>query len=281
MFQKLQNIKLLIFYFLNFIFKKISFRLLVFIMTAVLTGCYSMDPVNTAVLGVQAIQAITVSNKEVKYLADQACNELDHRYKILGVGTSYYNRLSHLSKDLDQSIHGTKLDFKVYLSKEINAFALANGCVRVYSGLIDILDNDEIRSVLAHEIGHVALNHHKKSYQLMKASLVAISAAGAYTGVGVLNNALFQDALYSIINSKFSKTQEIQADNYSVDMMIRNYKPAISLATALEKIENLHNNNINAFGYLFNDHPSTGYRVRNIKNRIYLIEKNNLKNKDN
>ncbi|VTR30443.1 Uncharacterized metalloprotease yggG [Serratia fonticola] len=34
---------------------------------------------------------------------------------------------------------------------------MANGCIRVYSGLMDMMDDNEVEGVLGHEMGHVAL----------------------------------------------------------------------------------------------------------------------------
>ena len=40
---------------------------------------------------------------------------------------------------------------------------MANGCVRVYSGLMDMMTDNEVEAVLGHELGHVALGHSRKS----------------------------------------------------------------------------------------------------------------------
>jgi putative metalloprotease len=47
-------------------------------------------------------------------------------------------------------------------------FATADGSVRVYSGLMDIMDDNELLAVIGHEIGHVA-NH--DSQDAIKSSL--------------------------------------------------------------------------------------------------------------
>ena len=45
------------------------------------------------------------------------------------------------------------------MTKEVNAWAMANGCIRVYSGLMDMMTNNEVEAVLGHEMGHVAHVH--------------------------------------------------------------------------------------------------------------------------
>jgi putative metalloprotease len=56
---------------------------------------------------------------------------------------------------------------------EVNAFMTADGSVRVYSGLMDIMDDNELFAVIGHEIGHVA-NH--DSRDAIKAAFIKGSA---------------------------------------------------------------------------------------------------------
>ncbi len=38
------------------------------------------------------------------------------------------------------------------MAKDVNAFAMANGCIRVYSGLMDMMTDNEVEAVIGHEI---------------------------------------------------------------------------------------------------------------------------------
>ncbi|MCB2563716.1 M48 family metalloprotease, partial [Listeria monocytogenes] len=68
---------------------------------------------------------------------------------------------------------------KVYLTEEVNAWAMANGCIRVYSGLMELMSDNEIEGVLGHEMGHVALGHTRKAAQTAYAAAAVRGAAGA------------------------------------------------------------------------------------------------------
>ena len=50
------------------------------------------------------------------------------------------------------------------MTNEMNANA--RWLVRVYSGLMDKMNDDELRFVIGHEIGHVALDISKKAMQV-------------------------------------------------------------------------------------------------------------------
>ena len=42
------------------------------------------------------------------------------------------------------------------MTREVNAFACPDGSIRVFAGLMDIMDDDELYFIIGHEIGHVA-----------------------------------------------------------------------------------------------------------------------------
>ncbi len=49
--------------------------------------------------------------------------------------------------------------------------------VRVYSGLMDVMNDNEVEGVLGHEMGHVALGHTRKAMQVAYATVAARTAA--------------------------------------------------------------------------------------------------------
>lgn len=55
-------------------------------------------------------------------------------------------------------------DFRVYVvdNRDWNAFAMANGSIWVYTGLLRDMDDDEIAVVLGHELAHVTHEHSRR-----------------------------------------------------------------------------------------------------------------------
>lgn len=101
------------------------------------------------------------------------------------------------------------MNYKVYETKDVNAFAMANGCIRVYSGLMDMMTDNEVEAVIGHEMGHVALGHVKKGMQVaLGTNAVRVAAASAGGVVGSLSQSQLGDLGEKLVNSQFSQRQE-------------------------------------------------------------------------
>ena len=102
--------------------------------------------------GVKAISAATVSDEQIRDYVHQYVQKMDSENKIAPQNSEYTRRLNRLTSGLS-NVDGVPLNFKVYMTDDINAFACADGSVRVYSGLMDVMTDDEVLGVIGHEIG--------------------------------------------------------------------------------------------------------------------------------
>lgn len=143
---------------------------------------------------------------------------------------------------------------------------MANGCVRVYSGLMDLMTDNEVEGVLGHEIGHVALGHSKKAMQTAYATTAARNAAAA-SGNGTIA-ALSASQLGALgeqlVNAQFSQSQENAADNFSFDLLTQRNIPREGLVTAFEKLAKLGGGE----GSMFSSHPGSSDRAANMRTRL-------------
>jgi len=170
----------------------------------------------------KGITGFTFSDADAALLSKEVVNKLDSENIVGGAKDPYAIRLARVFGKYTAG-DGFTLNFKVYKLNEVNAFATADGSVRVYSGLMDIMDDNELLAVIGHEIGHVA-NHDSKdamkaAYKkeaLMDAVASQSNAVSALSGsqLGVIGNAL--------IDSKHSRKQESAADLYSYNFLKKN-----------------------------------------------------------
>lgn len=181
------------------------------------------------------------------------------------------NRVNHIGnliaaessrKDVDYNF--TVLDWDV-----VNAFAAPAGQVFVTRGLLETADDNELAGVMAHEIGHVTENH-------------AMKAVERNIGFMVLMNYFLKDNQLSerqwatlgstLLQLKFSREAEFEADARAVDYSYRaGYNPR-GLVSFFEKLEQNHESGGPAFmeglNRITSTHPPTSERINKVWERI-------------
>jgi len=245
---------------------KIRPLLLAFGMTTLLAGCQNMDSNGLMSSGAGAYQAFSLSDEQVQTLSNQACKDMDSKATIAPAGSEYAKRLSKISSALGNDINGQPANYKVYQAKDVNAFAMANGCIRVYSGLMDMMTDNEVEAVLGHEMGHVALGHVKKGMQVaLGTNAVRIAAASAGGVLGSLSQSQLGEIGEKLVNSQFSQRQEAEADDYSYDLLRKRGINPAGLATSFEKLAKLEDGRQSS---MFDDHPASAARAQHIRDRM-------------
>lgn len=233
---------------------------------ALLSGCQGFD--NNALLqsGAQAYQAYSLSDAQVKQLSDQSCAQMDKENQVAAANSSYQQRLNKIAAALGDNINGTPANYKVYVTKDVNAWAMANGCIRVYSGLMDMMTDNEVEAVVGHEMGHVALGHVKKGMQVaLGTNAVRAAAASAGGVVGSLSQSQLGALGEKLVNSQFSQRQESEADDYSYDLLRKRGINPVGLATSFEKLAKMDQGRQSS---MFDDHPASEARAQHIRDRM-------------
>jgi putative metalloprotease len=231
-------------------------------------------------IGKDLVKAATLTDEEVAEYAKLIAQELDSQNNIAPAGSSYDKRLRKLASNYEQ-YDGLNLNYKVYLSPEVNAFALPDGSIRFYSGLMDRMDDEQFLSVVGHEIGHVHYGHSKKRIQRAHAMSGALKAAsaglesatpstvgGAATAIG---GEMLAKMAAAVLKAKLSQGDELEADEYGAMFLAKNgYNPYSSM-TALEKLMEMEVEGGKKNDFMANflsTHPRTDLRVEHVKNFI-------------
>lgn len=245
---------------------KIRTALLALGVATALTGCQNMDSNGLMSSGAEAFQAYSLSDQQVITLSDEACKEMDSKATIAPASSAYSQRLAKIANALGDNINGQAVNYKVYQTKDVNAFAMANGCIRVYSGLMDMMDDNEVEAVIGHEMGHVALGHVKRGMQVaLGTNAVRVAAASAGGVVGSLSQSQLGDLGEKLVNSQFSQRQESEADDYSYDLLRKRGINPAGLATSFEKLSKLEAGRQSS---MFDDHPASEARAQHIRDRM-------------
>lgn len=163
--------------------------------------------------------------------------------------------------DADKVYYKDEFPWETYIIKDdnvLNAFCAPGGYIFVYTGLIKYLDSeDELAGVLGHEIAHADRRH--TTDQLTK-----------QYGVGVLLDVVFgrdNNALKNIVGNllslKYSRTDETEADKYSVIYLCPTQYKADGAAGFFKKLID-NGQGTGNFEFL-STHPNPDNRVENIQ----------------
>ena len=145
-------------------------------------GCDNTDLQTATDAGLDAVKAITLSDKDVLAIAAESSDMSDKKNRLAPPDNAYSIRLNRIVTQNFQDGE-TVFNYRVYLSPEVNAFAVADGTIRIYSGLMEMLNDGELRFVIGHEMGHVIKKHIKKKIQL------AYAASAVRKGIASQGNA--------------------------------------------------------------------------------------------
>lgn len=180
--------------------------------------------------------------------------------------------LNAFAKELQ--LNNTKpLNF-VYVNEDVvNAFALPNGTIVVYSGIVDKMkDYDELVALLGHESAHVNNRHAMKMLCRNLSGYIFISAIlGDANGV----MAIIGDNVNSLQSLSFSRKFEEEADVEGLKIVINNHVNPKGMSTLFSRLKSKEGLSIPAF---LSSHPVTDERIQYIeklnRNKDYKIQEN-------
>lgn len=204
-------------------------------------------------------KAATLSDDEVKnYARQMRAYEERAREQVAPAGSPYARRLAALT-DRYRNYDGLVLNFKVYQSKQVNANASADGSVRVYTGLMDLMNDQELLFVIGHEIGHVKGGHSAKAMRTALATSGVRKAATAATNSSavLIADAQFGGLIEGVVNAQHSQAQEIQSDDYGLAFLKANKIPPAAAESALRKLAGLSKGGAT----ILSSHPDPGKRA--------------------
>ncbi|WP_163407682.1 M48 family metalloprotease [Flavobacterium ajazii] len=247
-----------------------------FILLGILFASFGVSQMNAQInLGDKAIGALqkgvtsfTLTNADAAKLSKEAVDKLDAENQVAGPTDPYTLRLNRVFGK-HSSGEGYTLNYKVYKLKEVNAFATADGSVRVYSGLMDIMDDNELLAVIGHEIGHVANNDSRDAMRAayQKEALIDGASSQSATISSVTDSQLGKIGS-AMIDSKHSRKQEAEADLFAYNFMKKNGYNVNAEESAFRILAKMSEGTEASFlERMMSSHPDSKQRAEDAKKR--------------
>jgi metalloprotease len=182
------------------------------------------------------VKAENISDAELNSYFGQIAQEYDRVNPVASPKSKYGKRIAALSKGM-QNYDGLNLDIKAYEVADVNAFAMGNGTIRVFAGLMDKFTDDEIRYVIGHEIGHVKKGHSKKRMQsALRTSALQKGASAAGGTVARIASSDLTKMFGKVVSAQHSQGSEKEADDYALGFMKAKGFAPMACVTALDKL---------------------------------------------
>src|SRR6185436_9376828 len=118
-------------------------------------------------------------------------------------------------------------------SKSVNAFCMPGGKIAFFTGIIDALqlDDDEIATIMGHEIGHALLEHGRARMSEQVAKNVGISIAATVFKLGDLSTTALGHAADLAVTLPHSRGHESDADLVGLELSARaGYDPRAAVS---------------------------------------------------
>lgn len=177
-------------------------------------------------------------------------------------------RVRNIGEKIASVCDRQELEYYFYVIDEDvkNAFSIPGGYVYIYKGLMDILNDDELAFVIAHEIGHIVSRHSIKRMQAQMGMNLLLLAS-----TQVKSDSDFDAGVYLAlgqITAAYSREDEFTADGLAGKYLgFTEYNPA----SGIEVFEKLYQEGkkepLRPIAY-FRTHPFADQRIRKIKESL-------------
>ena len=153
-------------------------------------------------------------------------------------------------------------------SKTVNAFCMPGGKIAFFTGILDQLQltDDEIATIMGHEIGHALLEHGRARMSEQVLKNVGISVAAAMLNLGQISTELLAQGANLAVSLPYARTQESDADLVGLELSARAGHDPRAAVSVWQKMSRL----AQAAGkgqppQFLSTHPSNDTRIKQIE----------------
>lgn len=207
---------------------------------------------------------------EIK-LGTQLHREVTKKFNLTDVGLARVDRIGQRCARAGRRPNLT-YKFHVIQSREINGFSLPGGHIYVTTALVRLANDNELASVLAHEVGHVVARHSLKTLKKSKEYDSIAQQLGELTSVAGSVGRDLGVALGQIVGAGMltihSRDEEREADFLGVRAMPAAGFDPQGMITMFQKLEQIEARDSDLLGSLFSDHPDAEERISNTRYEI-------------
>ncbi|WP_159818274.1 M48 family metallopeptidase [Colwellia sp. 20A7] len=180
-----------------------------------------------------------------------------------------------ITENVPESLFSGEWEVVVFDSAQVNAFALPGGKIGVYTGILNVTENqDQLAAIMGHEVGHVLERHSNERLSASQLSNVGLAVATIALGASDIDNqglwvaGLGIGVQYGVI-MPYSRSHESEADIVGQDLMARSgFSPdaSIQLWKNMSKLSSAESPEF------MSTHPSNATRIKQLTEHLAVSQ---------
>jgi predicted Zn-dependent protease len=237
-----------------------------------LAGCLAKTPVTNR------NQVIFMSPQEESALGAKNYKEFLATAK-LSTNRAQTQRIRNIGRRIAKAANKPdyKWEFNLVEDKQVNAWCMPGGKVVVYTGILQVAQNDDqLATVMSHEIAHALARHgaERMSHQQISntigqfGSVLIGGYAPEYTSAF---NTAYSTGVNVGVMLPFSRSHETEADEIGVRLMAKAGYDVNEAIRFWENMRKLKGGSANQSDFL-STHPSDDKRIKNITKLVQKIK---------
>lgn len=183
-------------------------------------------------------------------------------------------KLKPIIDQLGKALEIDRIRVHIYEINAVNGLAAPDGRIFITRGFYHKFQNDEISSeeigsVIAHELGHVALGHTRRRMidfcgQNALRTTLAMILSRFIPGLG----GWIANGLTTLLAARLSRSDEYEADAYAAALLIKAEIGIGPQVTLLKKLNDLTQQHAGAVPAWLLSHPKTSKRIETIEKLV-------------
>lgn len=217
-------------------------------------------------------QLMLVSDSDMNQMGTQAFQQMRQEQKVSNDGNT--QRYAQCVTDaITRQLQGGGAGWEVVVFDDdsANAFALPGKKIGVHTGLLNVAKNqDQLASVVAHEVGHVLSRHGAERVSQQFAAGTAMQMINAYAGPESPGSSKLAMALLGLgtqvgILLPYNRLQESEADVIGLDLMAR---AGFDPRQAVDLWENMVSQGASRPPEFLSTHPAPASRIKELRRQM-------------
>jgi predicted Zn-dependent protease len=227
---------------------------------------------------VQKSRLLLLPASTVERSAGQQYGQLMHtaaQKGLLNNDKQQLERLRRIARELiphaarfNSGAQAWRWEVNLITSKTVNAFCMPGGKIAFFTGILDSLQltDDEVATIMGHEIGHALLEHGRARMSEQVLKNVGISVAAAVFNLGQVSTELLAQGTNLAVSLPYARRQESDADLVGMELAARAGHDPRAAVTVWQKMSKLAQTSGNGQPPQFlSTHPSHESRIREIE----------------